>query len=110
MNAVDIRNVGEEEFLMTWEDGHRSLYRFDFLRLNCPCAGCTDEWSGKRLVTPDKISRNVKIQEFVPVGRYALRLRWSDGHRTGIYSFDLLRGLCPCDACSTAQSKKGKAE
>jgi DUF971 family protein len=33
------------------------------------------------------------------VGNYALGLTWQDGHSTGIYSFRLLRGLCPCDDC-----------
>ena len=30
------------------------------------------------------------------VGRYAMTIRWSDGHHTGIYAFDFLRTLCPC--------------
>lgn len=93
MSPIDIRTVDDQEILITWEDGRRSLFRFDFLRLNCPCAGCTDEWSGKRLITPDQITKGIKLQEYVPVGRYALRFRWSDGHQTGIYSFDFLRGL-----------------
>ena len=98
MNPLDIRTVSDDELLITWEDSHRSLYRMDFLRLSCPCAGCTDEWSGKRLLDPLKIKKDIKIQEFAPVGRYAYRFRWSDGHQTGIYSFEFLRGLCPCGA------------
>jgi DUF971 family protein len=30
------------------------------------------------------------------VGNYAIGIRWSDGHETGIYSFERLRQLCPC--------------
>jgi DUF971 family protein len=108
MQPVDIRMVEDKEVLITWDDNHRSLYRFDFLRLSCPCAGCTDEWSGKRLISPDKIAKDIKIQEYSPVGRYAYRFRWSDGHQTGIYSFDFLRKLCPCGVCS--QSAAGKQE
>jgi DUF971 family protein len=33
------------------------------------------------------------------VGNYALSLTWQDGHSTGIYSFRMLRQLCPCEAC-----------
>ena len=33
------------------------------------------------------------------VGRYAVQLFWSDGHNTGIYSFDHLRDICPCAEC-----------
>jgi DUF971 family protein len=34
------------------------------------------------------------------IGRYALGITWSDGHATGIYSFDYLRELCPCGKCN----------
>lgn len=37
-----------------------------------------------------------------PVGRYGLQVRWSDGHATGIYTFERLRALCGCAACATA--------
>ena len=33
------------------------------------------------------------------VGNYAVSFTWQDGHNTGIYSFRLLRQLCPCEAC-----------
>jgi DUF971 family protein len=34
-----------------------------------------------------------------PVGNYALQFVWSDGHETGIYTFEYLRKLCPCSQC-----------
>jgi len=33
------------------------------------------------------------------VGNYAITIQWSDGHSTGIYAFDKLRQLCPCEIC-----------
>jgi DUF971 family protein len=36
-----------------------------------------------------------------PVGNYALRIVWSDGHAAGIYSFDHLRRICACPACKS---------
>lgn len=99
MKPVDIRAVGEAELLISWEDGHRSLYRNDYLRLNCPCAGCRDEWSGKRMITLDKIPTNICSLATSPVGNYAIRLKWSDRHETGIYSFEFLRSICPCANC-----------
>ncbi len=104
MNPVDLRPVGETELLITWQDGHRSLYGLRFLRFNCPCAGCRDEWSGKRLITLDKIPEDIKALEMAPVGRYAVRFRWSDHHDTGIYGFDFMRSICPCETC--VQQKK----
>ena len=106
MGPIDIQPVGETELLISWQDGHRSLFSYVFLRLNCPCASCRDEWSGKRLVALDKIPANLKALEMAPVGRYAIRFRWSDRHETGIYGFDFLREICPCEACQTQKEKK----
>jgi DUF971 family protein len=36
------------------------------------------------------------------VGNYAIKIYWNDGHSSGIYSWDYLRNLCRCSACSTA--------
>jgi len=36
------------------------------------------------------------------VGNYAIQIEFTDGHSTGIYSFDYLRTICPCDACARA--------
>lgn len=105
MQPIEIRPVGETEVLITWEDGHRSLYPYPFLRLNCPCAGCRDEWSGKRLIALDKIPADIKALEMASVGRYAVRFRWSDRHETGIYGYDFLRGLCPCESCEKEKEK-----
>jgi DUF971 family protein len=42
----------------------------------------------------------VKARGAKPVGTYAIQLDFSDGHATGIYSFDYLRLICPCAACT----------
>jgi DUF971 family protein len=42
----------------------------------------------------------LKMLNAEPVGAYAIRIHWSDGHNTGIYSFDHLRAICPCPECS----------
>ena len=99
MQPLEIRPVGDTEILVNWLDGHRSLFTSQYLRLNCPCAGCRDEWSGKRLISLDKIPHDIKPLQMVPVGRYAVRFNWSDRHDTGIYGFDFLRSICSCQAC-----------
>ena len=99
MQPLEWRPVGETEIFISWDDSHRSLYPYRYLRLNCPCAACRDEWSGLRLITLDKIPEDIKPLEMVPVGLYAFRFRWNDRHESGIYGFDFLRGICPCDAC-----------
>ena len=41
----------------------------------------------------------VKANGAAAVGNYAIQVEFSDGHATGIYSFDALREMCPCEAC-----------
>ncbi|MFQ5700331.1 MAG: P-loop NTPase [Acidobacteriota bacterium] len=78
---------------VTWEDGHRSQYTHRDLRLACPCAVCVDEWSGDARLDPKQVPADVKVLEIHPVGRYALQFTFSDGHATGLYSFNRLREL-----------------
>ncbi len=90
---TDVRPVGAHEILITWNGSTRQLFSLRQLRLLCPCAGCVDEMTGKRVVTLDKVSPEIRLLESKPVGRYALQFRWSDGHSTGIYSYTYLQTL-----------------
>jgi DUF971 family protein len=78
---------------VAWSDGHRTRFPLRLLRERCPCAGCVDEWTGKRTVDPQTIPADIRPLEMTPVGRYAVQIGWSDGHSTGIYSWDLLLKL-----------------
>ncbi len=42
----------------------------------------------------------LKIKSIEPAGSYALAIQWSDGHRSGIYSYEHLRLICPCPECA----------
>ena len=110
-NPLDIRPVGADEILISWQDGHRSLYGQRYLRLSCACAQCLDEMTGKRLLQPANVAKDIHMAEMTPVGNYGIRFRWSDGHQTGIYSFDYLRKICPCKDCAGAKlsAKEGTA-
>ena len=94
-----------------WKDGHRSQYTLAYLRDECPCATCT----GAHGTEPQKSDYSKKPNELFPmykptlkmlrveeVGNYAVRIEWSDGHNTGIYSFDHFRKICPCAECRAA--------
>ncbi len=76
-----------------WNDGTSSLFSLHALRCACPCALCVDEHSGERLLDPKSIPEDVRIDALQSVGRYAVGILWSDGHRTGIYPYDLLKHL-----------------
>jgi DUF971 family protein len=90
-----------------WKDGHHSEYGLDYLRDKCPCATCT----GAHGTAPRQPQANNPLQLFrprlkmdgvEPVGNYAIRIAWNDGHSSGIYSFDHLRQICPCPECAGA--------
>ncbi len=107
MKLLDSRLVGESEVLFTWSDDHRSLIPIYDLRLFCPCAACRDEWTGKRILKPEKIAANIRALNMESVGQYGIKIQFSDGHSTGIYSFAYLRELCPCEKCKPAKSSCG---
>jgi ATP-binding protein involved in chromosome partitioning len=88
-----------ESLSIEWADGHKSDYRFDYLRNNCPCAICVDEWTGKRKSLPLALPADFRPLGIEPVGNYAVQIPWSDGHNTGIYSYRRLRELCTCEEC-----------
>jgi ATP-binding protein involved in chromosome partitioning len=74
-----------------WADGHEQIVPARALRLQCPCAVCVDEHSGKRLLDPRSVPATIRPSRFHWVGNYALQFEWSDGHSTGLFSFDFLR-------------------
>jgi ATP-binding protein involved in chromosome partitioning len=85
---------------ITWDDGHVSEHGFQRLRFLCNCAQCVNEHTGQRQTILEFIDPNVRPQGIEQSGRYALQIRWSDGHSTGLYTFDRLRQLCECKACA----------
>ncbi len=76
-----------------WEDGHRNDFDVRDLRLACPCALCISEMTGEKLLDPKTIKSDVSPRQIMSIGNYAIKLDWSDGHNTGIYSFSSLRDL-----------------
>jgi ATP-binding protein involved in chromosome partitioning len=79
--------------VVTWDDGKVLRYPNRYLRSMCPCAQCVNEDTGERMVGLESIDPAVRITSVAPVGRYALHFQWSDGHGTGLYSFNTLRKL-----------------
>jgi len=90
---------------IAWSDGHESRLPFRDLRLSCPCAVCVDEVSGEPRLDPRSIPTDVRPLEFRAVGRYAVQFIWSDGHNSGIYTYDRLRALDPAAPVAAAESR-----
>jgi DUF971 family protein len=94
-----IEVAGDGGLSVLWTDGHQAIYTPARLRLACKCALCEDEWSGERRLAAGSIPADIRVLGVKPVGRYGLQINWSDGHSTGIYTFDRLRPMCECEAC-----------
>ena len=92
-----------------WKDGHSSVWTFPWLRHACPCATCNEErqQTGRRIGFPKPKPGGPLVlyeapprpMEVTPVGKYALRFKWNDGHESGIYSWEYLRRVCQCAGC-----------
>ena len=95
----EIARANLHDVQIVWKDGHVSVYAARDLRLNCACAACVHEMTGRNLIDPATVPQDVHPLKIVPVGRYAIQIDWSDGHNTGIYAYDRLRPLCPCPIC-----------
>ena len=96
----NFKNEGNQ-LIVEWTDGHESKHYHKHLREKCPCALYQGEPDllGNVKILVQSIPDDIRPKEISPVGRYAINIVWSDGHRTGIYTFDYLRGLCQCSEC-----------
>jgi len=93
-----------------WKDGHRSLLAHRYLRGNCGCAQCVDELTHRRRVSIAETDPDVRVEDFMEVGHYAIALLFSDLHATGIYPFTLLRKLCPCPECQLLRQAEAASQ
>jgi DUF971 family protein len=96
---------------IAWSDGHSSHFDFAFLRDQCPCATCNDERAKKESHAGPNLPASPLLPMYKPklraqaatqVGNYAIQISFNDGHSTGIFSYDYLRTLCPCEECAKA--------
>lgn len=77
-----------------WTTGERFALSFSELRFQCPCAVCVDEKTGVRVIRREQIPADIRPLGVQLVGRYAVQVRWSDNHATGMMHFDRLYELC----------------
>jgi DUF971 family protein len=82
----------QKQVRISWGDGHKGIYSFEQLRTACPCAEC------RTYRADDNPFRHALIVSTEPesaqlVGNYGIQFTRDDGHRFGIYSWELLRSL-----------------
>lgn len=89
---TDIRLRQKSRILeLVYPDGANYALSFEFLRVFTPSAEARGHGPGQETLQTGK--REVAIEAVEPVGTYALRLVFSDGHDSGLYSWDLLYNL-----------------
>lgn len=76
---------------VAFDDGARFVLPFELLRVYSPSAEVRGHGPGQEVLQTGK--RNVTITALDPVGNYAVQPRFSDGHDTGMYSWDYLYWL-----------------
>jgi len=101
---VRVDKTGGTGMSIEWRDGHASKWSFAWLRAACPCATCNEEREKdgreigiakpKPLVALPMYEAPARPVEVTPVGKYAIRFKWNDGHEAGLYSWDYLRNAC----------------
>jgi len=93
MTPVDIKLHKQSGILeLAFDDGGIYSLPAEFLRVYSPSAEVRGHGPGQEVLQTGK--KNVRIQGLEPVGNYAIRLQFDDGHNTGIYSWEYLSELC----------------
>lgn len=96
-------SLDRRQLSLTWSDGLKTTTGVRRLRQYCPCAGCVEEWTGRRTFSVDTIPEDMTVLEVQPVGNYALGFTFADQHNTGIFDWAYLRKLATSDDASTAK-------
>jgi DUF971 family protein len=95
---IDIRRV-EAQMEIEWKTGAIHRLPLDAVRGYCPCAVCVahrssdSQQSDLHVLTAEEEGITADVDAVTPVGRYAIQIKWADGHDTGIYTFDYLKSL-----------------
>lgn len=87
---VEIRlNASKDQLFLIWPDGHTDQLSAELLRVESPSAEVQGHGADQKTTPLDK--QAVRITGIEPVGHYAIRISFDDGHDTGLYSWVLLR-------------------
>lgn len=104
---IDLKK--EEALTIDWSDGHRSVYPIAYLRRLSPSADAKAlreelESNPLAVLPPGSGGSNepLRAESAELVGNYAIRIRFSDGHHTGLYSWTYLRQIDPNSNAATA--------
>ncbi|MCA9053920.1 MAG: DUF971 domain-containing protein [Planctomycetaceae bacterium] len=90
----NLRVLSAESVLeVVWIGGGVDRFPFRDLRIACPCAACINEFTGERILDPQSGPQDVRPVGVDFAGNYGLKVVWSEGHNSGIYTWDHLHRL-----------------
>jgi len=75
---------------IVWSPTRSDRLPFRLIRQQCPCAACVNEFTGERLLNPDSVPVEIRPLGVDFAGNYGLKIGWSDGHHSGIYTWERL--------------------
>lgn len=84
--------AGAQELFAEFDDGNSGRVSYRTLRLESPSAEVRGHGSGPR-PQPPQVPDDIRVVKAEPVGRYAVRLFFSDGHSSGLYTWNTIRSL-----------------
>lgn len=97
---TQLERLGNDRLQIAWSDGQTSEYTIRQLRDACPCATCREKSQSPAPASTNLLpvlslaeAQPLAIVSMRPVGNYAYNIAFSDGHDTGIYSFERLRDI-----------------
>ena len=93
VEPTQITEESAREISIKWSDDAETVYHAPQLRRACPCAACVNEWTGEKILKDESVAEDLNFSSISIVGRYALNFNFSDGHGSGIYTFQYLRKL-----------------
>ena len=82
---------------IAWDTGKTCTYPYRYLRLQCACAACVEEMTGRPILNVSSVPTDIIAADHLLVGKYAVQFLWTDGHDSGIYPFQMLLRLAAND-------------
>ena len=100
---ISLLKTSHRELEIVWDDEVHQVIPFRVLRSECPCATCREKAIGKAEESKANLgmlpvlsaaeAKPLDILSMRPVGNYAYNIEFSDGHNSGIFTFEFLREL-----------------
>lgn len=91
---ANIRVHSDEGILeLVWTESDVSKIPFRSIRQDCRCAACVDEFTHQQILDRESVPASIRPHDVSLAGNYALKIGWSDGHDSGLFTWDHLRSI-----------------